>query len=48
MTTEEILSIVNRLKTAVAHMPAHQREREQGKLLIDALAALNELTKNKP
>jgi len=48
MTTEEIASLINRLKEAVAHMPSHQREREQGKLLIESLQALSELTETKP
>jgi hypothetical protein len=48
VATEEITSLVNRLKAAVAHMPAHQREREQGKLLIESLQALTKLTETKP
>jgi len=46
MTTKEIESLINRLRVVVAHMPLHQREREQGKLLIESLQALNELTEN--
>ena len=48
MTIEKITSLINRLKAAVAHMPAHQREREQGKLLIESLQALSKLTETKP
>ena len=46
MTTKEIESLIDRLRVAVAHMPLHQREREQGKLLIESLQALNELTES--
>lgn len=45
MTPSEIETLIQKLKTAVAHMPAHQREREQGKLLIESLAALIALNK---
>jgi hypothetical protein len=48
VATGEITSLVNRLKAAVAHMPSHQREREQGKLLIESLQALTKLTETKP
>jgi len=46
MTLTEIQKLIERLQIAVAHMPAHQREREQGKLLIESLAALKHLTKD--
>ena len=48
MSKEEINALIVKLKTAVTHMPSHQREREQGKLLIESLQALIELTETKP
>ena len=48
MSKEEINALIAKLRTAVAHMPSHQREREQGKLLIESLQALIELTETKP
>jgi hypothetical protein len=37
--------LVLRLRSAVAHMAPHQKEREQGKLLIESLAEIEALTK---
>jgi hypothetical protein len=48
MSKEEINALIAKLRTAVAHMPSHQREREQGKLLVESLKALIELTETKP
>jgi len=48
MSPDEINALIAKLKTTIAHMPSHQREREQGKLLIDSLKALHELTKQQP
>jgi len=36
-------SIIKRLQTAVNQMAPHQRDREQGRLIIDCLAHLKEL-----
>lgn len=37
--------LVLRLRSAVAHMAPHQRDRQNGKLLIEALAEIEALTK---
>jgi len=38
-----MMRLVVRLRSAVAHMAPHQKERENGKLIIDSLAAIEEL-----
>lgn len=37
--------LIIRLRSAVAHMAPHQRDRKNGKLLIEALAEIEALTK---
>jgi hypothetical protein len=37
--------LVLRLRSAVAHMASHQKERENGKLIIESLAEIEALTK---
>ena len=42
------VDIIQRLRNHVAQMAPHHREREQGRLIVDALAEIERLTASRP